>query len=235
MSNQGETGSPANYSYKYPRPAVTVDTVLFTVMEDLLKVLLIRRKNKPFTRAWALPGGFINMDEDLHSAALRELSEETGVDANTHMHVEQLHTYGAPDRDPRGRTITVAYIALLCKDTLSRLRIRGADDAEEAAWWEMDDLPELAFDHANIVSDALIHLRSKINYSVHPFMLLPAEFTLTELQTVYVATLGQPIDKRNFRRKILSSGAIVSTGRNRVGAHRPAKLYRYAGERLMQQ
>ena len=148
----------SGYTYAYPRPAVTVDIVLFTFQDNALQALLIRRNTAPFSGAWALPGGFVDMDEDLEAAALRELREETNV---SDVYLQQLYTFGAPDRDPRTRVITVAYFALLSQDQASRLQVRGASDAAEASWWNVSRLPELAFDHAHIVDYAVQRLRWK--------------------------------------------------------------------------
>jgi len=217
------------YSYDYPRPAVTVDIILFTFHDDQLKVLLVRRKHAPFAGCWALPGGFVNIDEDLEEAARRELSEETHVDD---VYLEQLYTFGDPDRDPRGRVITVAYFALLSNDQATRFQIRGASDADEAAWWNIYELPELAFDHARILQYAVQRLRWKLEWTALGFLLLPAEFTLSELQKVYETVLAEPLDKRNFRRKMLAADVLEETGNRREGDHRPAKLYRFTAKAI---
>jgi 8-oxo-dGTP diphosphatase len=200
---------------------VTTDIVIFTLREGDLQVLLIRRKNPPFQGVWAIPGGFVGMDESLEEAALRELEEETGV---RDVYVEQLYTFGDPGRDPRGRTVTVAYFALVPAPTL---RPHAGDDAAEARWWPMYDLPPLAFDHADILSYALQRLRYKLEYTTVGFELLPEPFTLSELQAAYEVILGEDLDKRNFRRKVLSAAILEETGAYRTGEGRPAKLYRY--------
>lgn len=206
---------------EHPRPSVTVDVVIFTLRDSALQVLLIRRKNPPFQGVWAIPGGFVGMDESLEEAALRELEEETGVHD---VYLEQLYTFGDPDRDPRGRTITVAYFALVPATAISP---HAGDDAAEACWWSVCDLPPLAFDHADILAYALQRLRYKLEYTAVGFELLPEPFTLSELQAAYEVILGEMLDKRNFRRKILSAGIIEETGDYRAGEGRPAKLYRY--------
>jgi 8-oxo-dGTP diphosphatase len=221
MVDQATTGP---YCYEYPRPAVTVDIILFTFTDNDLKVLLIERNQPPFAGAWALPGGFVEQDEDLDTAALRELAEETNV---SDLYLEQLYTFGQPDRDPRTRVITVSYFALLSADQAARLDIRGQSDAKEVRWWSMYGLPDLAFDHARILQYALQRLRWKLEWTALGFLLLPAEFTLSELQKVYETVLGEPLDKRNFRRKMLAAGVLEETGRVRQGDHRPAKLYRF--------
>lgn len=209
------------YQYDYPHPAVTTDIVIFTIRDDRLKLLLIRRGGEPFKGKWALPGGFVGIDEDLESGARRELEEETGVCG---VWLEQLYTFGAPDRDPRERVITVAYYALIPSD---RLAIRAATDAEAVGWFALDELPELAFDHADIVAMAQERLRAKLDYSTIAFQFMPAQFTLSELQRVYEIILGEAIDKRNFRKWVLALEQIEETGeQRREGAHRPAMLYR---------
>ena len=210
------------YCYDYPRPMVTVDVVIFTVRDDCLQVLLVQRKRPPFTGFWALPGGFVEMEESLEEAALRELAEETGVAS---AYLEQLYTYGDPHRDPRGRVITVAYFALIPAGT--PIRSEGGDDAARAQWFPVDDLPPLAFDHAEIIAYAVRRLRYKLEYTAVGFELLPEEFTLSELQRVYEIVLGEKLDKRNFRRRILQANIIEPTPHYRTGEGRPARLYRY--------
>lgn len=217
------------YCYDFPRPSVTVDIILFTFREEELKVLLIRRKRAPFEGNWALPGGFVEIDEDLEAAALRELWEETNV---SDIYLEQLYTFGAPNRDPRTRVITVAYFALLSAEQAQRLQLRSADDAEDVAWWNVYSLPELAFDHPRILQYALQRLRWKLEWTALGFLLLPSEFTLSELQKVYETVLHEPIDKRNFRRKMLAADVLEETGNLREGDHRPAKLYRFTAKAI---
>ncbi len=210
------------FTYDHPRPQVSVDIVVFTVRNNGLQVLLVRRGREPFRGSWALPGGFVNMEESLDEAAMRELQEETGL---SQAYLEQLYTYGRPDRDPRGRVITVAYFALIPSD--APVRLEGGSDADQAAWWDPEEFPDLAFDHAEIITYALRRLRYKLEYSAVGFELLPAEFTLTELQNTYEIILGENLDKRNFRRRILEAGVIEPTPRYRSGEGRPAQLYRY--------
>jgi 8-oxo-dGTP diphosphatase len=205
----------------HPRPSVTVDVIIFTLRDGDLQVLLIRRKNLPFQSMWAIPGGFVGIDESLEQAALRELEEETGVHD---VYLEQLYTFGDVDRDPRGRVITVSYFALIPAPDICP---SAGDEATEARWWSVYDLPELAFDHAHILTYALQRLRYKLEYTAVGFELLPDAFTLSELQTAYEIVLGEELDKRNFRRKILSAEVIEETGVYRTGEGRPAKLYRF--------
>lgn len=221
--------SNRSYCYDYPRPSVTVDIILFTFSENDLKVLLVQRKHAPFPGKWAVPGGFVEIDEDLDAAALRELAEETNI---TDVYLEQLYTFGEPHRDPRTRVITVAYFALLSVDQVARMQIYGASDADQARWWSMYDLPELAFDHARILQYALQRLRWKLEWTALGFLLLPKEFTLSELQKVYETVLNEPLDKRNFRRKMLATAVLEETGNIREGDHRPAKLYRFTAEAI---
>jgi 8-oxo-dGTP diphosphatase len=209
------------YNYEYPHPAVTVDIVIFTIRDGRLKLLLIRRAGEPYRGKWALPGGFVEMDEDLEQAARRELEEETGVSG---VYLEQLYTFGRPDRDPRERVITIAYYALIPSD---KLQLRAATDAEAVGWFGMEELPPLAFDHSEIFAMAHQRLVAKLEYSTIAFQFLSEEFTLSELQAVYETIQQAPLDKRNFRKWVLALEQIEETGgERRDGAHRPAKLYR---------
>ncbi len=224
----------APFCYPHPRPAVTVDVILFTFLHDCLQVLLVQRRRQPFQGCWALPGGFVDENEDLQDAARRELQEETGV---SDIYLEQLYTFGEPGRDPRGHVISVANLALLSADRARTLRIQGRDDAADARWWDIYNLPSLAFDHDQILGYALQRLRWKLEWTALGFLLLPAEFTLSELQQVYETSLGETLDKRNFRRKMLASSVegqciIEETGSLRAGDHRPAKLYRFSAKAI---
>ena len=190
------------FQYEYPRPALTVDCVVFGYDRGRLWVLLIERALEPFRGRRALPGGFVHLDETIDAAALRELEEETGV---KRVYLEQLYTFGELDRDPRERVVTVAYFALV---KLSDHAVRAATDASDAAWFPVDELPALAFDHATILGLALERLRGKVRYRPIGFELLPKKFTLTELQRLYEAILGRALDKRNFRKKVLAMGLL---------------------------
>lgn len=208
------------YTYKHPHPAVTTDVVIFTIHEDDLRVLLIRRANDPFKDCWGLPGGFLEIDEDLETCALRELREETGI---TGVYLEQLYTFGNPDRDPRERVVSVAYYALAPMD---RLQVRAASDAAAADWFSVHDLPQPAFDHRQIIKLAHRRLASKLHYSTIAMQFMPEQFTLGELQNVYEIILGEALDKRNFRKRVLAYDCLVETGEMyRDGKHRPARLY----------
>jgi 8-oxo-dGTP diphosphatase len=220
-------------AYEYSRAALAVDCVVFGLDEADLKVLLIQRKLPPYQYAWALPGGFVQPDEALDDAAARELHEETGVDD---VYLEQLYTFGALGRDPRERVVTVAYYALA---KLSDHRIRAATDAMGVGWFALDDLPKLAFDHDQIVGRARERLRGKVRYAPVGFELLPPRFSLTQLQRLYEIILGTELDKRNFRKKILSMDLLVETDEVEQGVrHRAARLYRFDRrkyERLLKQ
>lgn len=208
------------FTYEYPHPAVTVDVLVFTANRGSLEVLLVQRKHWPHTGKWALPGGFVEIDESLKRAAWRELREETGVRAGA---LEQLGAFGRPDRDPRERVITVAYIALV---PFEQLTIKAASDAKDARLFNVDALPELAFDHDTILRRARERLRDKLDVADVITRLMPAEFTLAELQRVFESISGRPVDKRNFRKRLKTIDALVATGdERRAGASRPAGLY----------
>lgn len=222
---------PQNYdASRYDRPSVTVDVVIFTLQEQVLHVLLVQRRRWPYEGYWAIPGGFVNMDESLEDAARRELDEETGV---RDVYLEQLYTFGTPGRDPRTRVISVAYFALIRADSQT---LRISDESSDLRWFPVDALPRpLAFDHDTILEMALSRLRSKLEYTTLAFQLLPEEFTLSELQEVYECILGEQLDKRNFRRKVegaseTTGGIVEPTGRMRYGKGRPAELYRFRQE-----
>lgn len=209
------------FTYEYARPALTVDCVVFGFDGRALQVLLIQRGVPPFLGSWALPGGFVLMAEDLETAARRELQEETGLKG---FYLEQLRTFGDPGRDPRGRVVSVAYFALVRPD---QHPAKGDSDASDAAWFDVADLPPLAFDHAAILGTALERLRSKVRYQPVGFELLPRRFTLAQLQTLYEAILGRPLDKRNFRKKLLAYDILIPLDDYTEGPHRPARLHRF--------
>lgn len=212
------------HCYDYPRPAVTTDVVLLALRERRLQVLLIRRANPPHQGAWALPGGFLDMHEDLATCARRELAEETGVAPST-LYTEQLHTFGAPDRDPRGRIISVAYLALATADSVADAQ--AASDAAELGWFGLDGLPPLAFDHADIIQHGRDRLLHRLDDGTAARFLLPPTFTLGELQHLHELIQGHPLDKRNFRKRVLALGLVEYTGQlRRTGQYRPAREYR---------
>ncbi len=217
------------HTYKYPRPALTVDCVVFGLDNGELKVLLIQRKLEPFRGRWALPGGFVRINETLEEAARRELAEETGV---VDLFLEQLYTFGAVQRDPRERVVSVAYYALV---NLEEHPAKAASDAEQVAWFSAFDLPELAFDHAEIFKVALARLQGKLRYEPVGFELLPQKFTLSQLQQLYETVLNQPLDKRNFRKKILKMGLLIDTGEKQQNVyHRAAQLYQFDEKKYQQ-
>jgi 8-oxo-dGTP diphosphatase len=200
---------------------VTVDIVLFTIRDRRLHLLVIRRLAKPFENRYALPGGFVGEEESLDAAAIRELREETGVEK---VYLEQLYTFGDPKRDPRGRVITVAYYALVPHNQV----LHAGTDAADAAWFAIAELPALAFDHRKIAEYAHQRIRNKLDYTNVGFELLPDKFTLTELQLVHEAILGDSLDKRNFRRKIIQKGIVKPTKEWQHAGRKPAQLYRFS-------
>lgn len=207
-----------SYTYRHPHPAVTTNVVIFTLLDEQLRLLLVKRPREPFMGYWALPGGFIDLDEDLEASAMRALERETGI---TGVYLEQLYTFGRPDRDPRERVITVAYYALVPSD-----RVRPRDD-NSVGWFAVESMPKLALDHDEIVQRAMQRLSAKVDYSTIAFQFMPEEFTLSELQSVYEAILRERLDKRNFRKWVLGLRHIEETGgERREGSHRPARLYR---------
>jgi len=218
------------YTYKYPRPSLTVDCVVFGLdKQDQLKVMLIQRNLPPFKDQWALPGGFVQLDESLEEAARRELREETGIE---NVFLQQLYTFGEVNRDPRSRVVTVAYYALV---NLWEYRIEAATDASDAAWFPLKQLPPLAFDHDKIVQVALNQLKSKVRYEPIGFELLPKKFTLSQLQKLYEAVLGQQLDKRNFRKKILKMELLVALDETQKDvSHRAARFYEFDEQKYLQ-
>ena len=210
------------FTYDYPRPAVTVDCVVFGLDQGVLQLLLIKRNSPPFAGCWALPGGFVDQNETLDAAARRELEEETGL---RDVFLEQLYSFGDPGRDPRGHTVSVAYYALVRQD---RHVPQAATDASDAAWYPVAKLPKLAFDHQRIIGTAVARLQGKVRYQPIGFELLPRKFTLTELQGGYEAVLERALDKRNFRKKILAMGLLAETKEKQEGvAHRAPQLYQF--------
>jgi 8-oxo-dGTP diphosphatase len=197
--------------------SVAVDLVIFTVRDGRLQVLLVRRTEPPFADHWSLPGGAVGARETLEEAARRELGEKTGLGD---VYLEQLYTFGDPDRDPRRRTVTVAYYALIRSEL-----VRAAPGV---SWFTASRPPRLAFDHAKILASGVRRLRAKLEYTTVGFQLLPRRFTLTELQRLYETILGQRLDKRNFRKKVLSLRLLTPHREKRAdGAHRPARLYSF--------
>lgn len=198
-------GDPFPYQYKYEHMAVTTDCVIFTYEDWQLKVLLVRRGAEPFKGEWAFPGGFLRMEETAEQGALRELREETALVPTA---IGQLGVFSDVDRDPRERVITIAWYALVKPH-----EVVGGDDAAEADWFPVDDLPSLAFDHHKIFEAAMEQLRRDIYFQPVGFNLLDEEFTIPDLQRLYEAILGVKFDRRNFQRKILASGILESVGK----------------------
>ena len=214
------------YTSDYPILNVTVDIVVLTIREGEVCALAVRRGGPPFEGRWALPGGFVEIDEDLETAARRELEEETAVSGSA-VHLEQLATYGAPGRDPRHRAISVAWLAVLPEPT----EPRAGSDAAQAAWhpagWLLED-ERLAFDHAQILADGVERARAKLEYTNIATAFLEEEFTVGALREVYEVVWGHPLDAGNFHRKVTrTEGLVEPTGRRQsTGRGRPAELFR---------
>jgi len=206
------------------RVGLAVDVAAFAMHEGELRVLLVQRGTSPHAEVWALPGGFVREDEELHEAALRELREETTV-ALEPRHLEQFHTFGAPHRDPRGRIVSVAHMAVLPHGTVD---VHGGQGAIAAEWFPAHQAPPLAFDHAEILQRALRRLQTRLEYAQLALEFLPETFTLPELQEVHEAILARKLDKRNFRKRLLGQGLLIPSGERRNGVGRPAQLYRRA-------
>jgi len=200
---------------------VAVDIVIFSILDNALKVILIQMKKKPFTGKWAFPGGLIGNKESLDDAARRELAEKSAV---TNIYLEQLYTFGNPKRDSNGRVISAAYFALIDS---SRIRLKTTDKYSDVKWFDIKNLPRLAYDHRDIANYALQRLRWKLEYSNIVYSLLPKSFTLSQMRRTYEIILGRKIDRRNFQRKVLSIDILKSTHRKQIGKHRPALLYEF--------
>jgi 8-oxo-dGTP diphosphatase len=214
------------HTYQYPRAALTVDCVVFGFDGGELKVLLIQRALEPFKGRWALPGGFVHVNETLDEAARRELGEETGL---KNVFLEQLYTFGTVNRDPRERVVSVAYYALV---KLSDYRAKAATDAANAEWFPISKVSKLAFDHTDVLATASARLKGKVRYQPIGFELLPPKFTLSDLQHLYEAVLGTDLDKRNFRKKVLGFGLLVPLKETQMlGRHRPAQLFQFDADK----
>jgi len=217
------------FTYEHPRPALTVDCVVFGFDGDSLKLLLIERALEPFKGSWALPGGFVRVEEELEAAARRELREETGIHEVV---LEQFHAFGSIRRDPRERVVSVAYVALT---RLEDHRPQASTDARQAVWFNSGDLPRLAFDHEQIIQQALEYLRRRVRLEPLGFQLLPSKFTLTQLQVLYESVLGRAIDTRNFRKRVLAMELVQPIKSEfQRGRQRPAQLYRFDPKRYEQ-
>ena len=209
------------YCYQQPRPRVTTSVVIFTILDDELKLLLSQHSSGADQDLWVLPGGYVGIEEELEANAVRELAEETGVRG---VYLEQLYTFGRPDSDPEKWGISVAYYALVPSD---RLQIKPATGTHAVAWFALGELPPLSPEHQGIVALAQQRLAAKLDYSTIAFQFMPEKFTLSELQTVYEIILRERMDKRNFRKWVLALERIEDTGEERRnGGRRPARLYR---------
>ena len=211
------------YCYKYPHPAVTTDSVIFGFDGTKLKVLLIERGQEPHKARWAFPGGFVRMDESCEEGALRELQEETNMSCS---YMEQFRTYSNPNRDPRERVITVAYLALV-----KTQEVQAGDDASKAQWFDINEVPQLAFDHDVILRDALKHLRERIHFQPIGFELLPEKFTMRQLQNLYESILDVHFDRGNFSKKMLHFNILTPLDETvKPTPKREARLYRFNKE-----
>jgi len=213
---------------KNTRPFLAVDTVVFSIINKKLSVLLIKINNGPYKDKWAVPGGLVQDNESLDNAAVRVLSEKTSL---KNIYLEQLYTFGEPNRDMRGRSVSVTYFALV--NNAEKLELTTQEYYAEIKWFSVDKLPEMAFDHKEVVEVAKNRLRSKLSYSNIAYSLLPKEFTLTQLQRVYEIILGHSLDKRNFRKKIDSLNIVEDLKKKQTDVtHRPAQLYKFKKRKL---
>lgn len=224
MSEENKANEGLKYSYKYPHPSVTTDCVIFGFDGVKLKVLLVERGMAPYKGRWAFPGGFLNMDESAEEGALRELKEETGLEG---AYIRQFHTFSAPQRDPRERVITIAYYALVRMQ-----EVKGGDDASDARWFALDEVPPLAFDHDQILRKAEKTLRQQIHFEPVGFELLPEKFTIKQLQNLYEAILDMRFDRRNFYNKMRRLGMLELTGDTaNPSLRREANLFSFNAEK----
>ena len=203
---------------------ITTDVVIFTIKDNKLQVLLVKRANEPFKGRWAIPGGFIRLSENLDNAALRILKEKTNVE---NIYLEQLYTFGDPLRYPSSRVITCAYFALIRSDDI-KLSFDNSQGITEVQWHEVYNLPTLAFDHKEIIEYSLKRMRERLEFCQIAFQLLPEKFTLTELQKSYELILDMKLDKRNFRKKVLTGSVLKELNEyTKIGSKRPARLYSF--------
>jgi 8-oxo-dGTP diphosphatase len=210
----------------YKNQGIHVDIALFTVLDGVVKTLLVRRTNEQFIGEWIIPGGCVTNDESVDEAARRELLEKTGIE---NIYMEQFHAFGAPGRDPRKRMVAIAYLALI--DAIKIHLLTKTQKTDKAVWADITDLPELGFDHKDILKSAVDTLRRKLMNSNLAAEVMSKQFTLPELQGVYEIIMGTKLDRRNFRRKFLKMGLIRATGDTIIdGAHRPAKLYTFVSD-----
>ncbi|WP_074538215.1 NUDIX hydrolase [Cellulophaga baltica] len=208
---------------------LSVDAVVFGYESGTISVLLIKRKYEPFMGQWAIPGGFVLEEESLEEAVARELKEETGIAIN---YLEQLYTFGHPKRDPRNRVVSVAYFGLIKP---SAFKILAATDAEEVQWFKITELPSLSFDHEEILQMAITRLQGKITYEPIGFELLDTKFPFSDLEKLYTTLLGRAIDRRNFRKKMLSLNILDELDEKvSKGAGRPANLFKFNNKRYFE-
>ena len=213
---------------KENNPLLAVDAVLFTVMDESLKVLLIQIEGGEYDSQWAVPGGLVLKGEKLDKAVARVLNEKANVED---VYLEQLYTFGEPNRDKRGHSVSVAYYALI--DHPEKLDVKTMEYYQNIKWFDIDELPKMAFDHKMIIQYAHERLKAKLTYTNIAYSLLPEKFTLPQLREVYEVIYGEDLDKRNFRKKILNRGLVEETGeRQEDVSHRPAKLYRFSKKSL---
>ncbi len=206
---------------------MAVDLVIYTLTKKSLQCLLVQIKEGPFADFWAFPGGLVGAGESLDDAAVRELQERAGLKK---VYLEQLYTFGKPERDPRLRVVSVSYLALV---PYRKVKLQPTDKYAEVRWFPVTRLPQLAYDHDQVARLAMERLHAKLQYTNIVFSLLPPEFTLGELQEVYEIILRRPLDRRNFRKKILALGLLDPLPKLRRGAHRPASLYAFKRNRPM--
>lgn len=213
---------------KYTHAVIATDVVILTVRDGKPQVLLIKMKKHPYEKAWALPGGLVSGEESLEDSARKHLKEKAGV---AQVYLEQLATFGDPARDPFGRVVSVAYVALIPTDNVE---LMTTDEYADVAWSPVSRLPQLAYDHKDIVRTALSRIKAKLEYTNIAYSLLPHEFPLSAVQELYEIILGRPLDKRNFRKKFLTLNLVTPIkGGQSQGAHRPAQLYRFKERKPM--
>lgn len=215
------------FTYAFPRPAVSVDIVLFALETEQLCVLLIQRGKPPFLNQWALPGGFVDMDETLYEAALRELREETGVDG---ISLEQFRAYGDPGRDPRGRVISVVFYAFLAQK--QSVEIEGGDDAANARWFAIEDLPDLAFDHADILSDSLREFRFTFENSAIGYDHLPEVFNRSQLKKLFKGVLGKSDITPEYIQRLMKKGIIETVKQKESSRQNEEEWFRFQNQAI---
>lgn len=217
-----------NYT-KYKHAVIAVDPVIFALINNQLNVLLVKMKKTPYANAWAAPGGLVKSDESLENAVQRLVAAKTGIKHEAHF--EQLYTFGRVNRDPFGRVVSVAYLALIRSD---RVQLKTTGEYQEIKWFPVSKLPRLAYDHEEIVDVAIDRLQKRLGYTNIVRSLLPERFSLTDLQSAYESILNKKLDKRNFRKKILALKLVKETGvKEENKAYRPAALYEFSHDKLI--